>query len=172
MQMLVEGHNERGLWEAHCIQTHYHRGANSQQYQAGCKYFHDISEMKSWEAAAYIRKLSLNVLVDLNGHTPGASRMDVLSFQPSPIQISFLGWPSTTGASYIQYYIADLVSVPLESASREFTEKIIFLPHSFAFGAHAKIAKLDEKQYIVPTRAIESLPEDAFVFCNHGICAA
>jgi len=168
MQALANGHNTRGLWEAHCIQSSQLSGTNIQS-RVGCDHFHDISTMKSWEAAAYIRKLALNVLVDLNGHTPGASRMDILSFQPSPIQISFLGWPSTTGADYLQYYIADPISVPLETASQEFTEKVIFLPHSFMFGAHPNFAKFDEKQYIRPTRAMESLPENAFVFCNHGI---
>eukprot|EP01102_Stenamoeba_stenopodia_P011292 TRINITY_DN3455_c0_g1_i2.p1 TRINITY_DN3455_c0_g1~~TRINITY_DN3455_c0_g1_i2.p1 ORF type:complete len:686 (-),score=167.09 TRINITY_DN3455_c0_g1_i2:53-2074(-) len=168
MQALAEGHNKRGVWEAHCIQIgHHEESIDSEQYRKGCKYYHDITHMKSWEAASYIRKLSLNILVDLVGHGP-ESAMGVLSYQPAPIQMSLLGWPSTTGASYIQYYIADPVSIPPEMSLDEFTEKIIFLPHSSQFGAHSKTAMFDTNVYRLPTREEESLPTKGFVFCNHG----
>jgi len=42
------------------------------------------------------------------------SGLGLMGHKPSPVQISYLGFPSSTGASYIDYYLADHVALPAE----------------------------------------------------------
>ena len=48
----------------------------------------------------------------------------------APIQISYLGYPGTTGANFIDYIIADEVVIPSE-CRKFYTEKIIYMPDSY-----------------------------------------
>mgnify|MGYP000736880994 CR=1 FL=1 len=77
----------------------------------------------------------------------------------SPIQINYLGYPSTMGTKFIDYIIADPVTIPDEN--RDFySEKIIYMPHTYqANDDKRKIAKTNSK------RVDFNLPEKGFVFC-------
>jgi len=75
------------------------------------------------------------------------------------VQISYLGYPGSMGADFIDYIIADGVLVPPES--RQFySEKVIYLPHSY---------QVNDDQRLVPTGVCErsafGLPAEGFVFC-------
>jgi protein O-GlcNAc transferase len=84
--------------------------------------------------------------------------LGILASRPAPVQVSYLGFPGTTGASFIDYLIADRVVLPPAQQSF-FTEKIAFLPHSYqANDSMRKIAA-------APTRHEAGLPDSGFVFC-------
>jgi predicted O-linked N-acetylglucosamine transferase (SPINDLY family) len=121
------------------------------------------------EAAKFIRNQEIQVLVDLSGHSR-TSGMSILALQPAPIQVSFLGWPGTTGAPFIQYFVGDRTSIP-EDLDVEFTEKLILLPHAPVVGAHRRIASSSSSpspSVEVFTRENVGLPNDGFLFCNFG----
>ncbi len=71
----------------------------------------------------------IDILVDLSGHT-SSNRLQVLALKPAPIQVSWLGYPNTTGMDQVDYYITDEVAggVDLEHL---FTEKLMRLPRGF-----------------------------------------
>lgn len=99
----------------------------------------------------------LDVLIDLKGYTAG-NRMGVLARRPAPVQASFLGFPGTTGAHFIDYIVGDPVVTPLANAAH-FTEKIAQLPICY---------QPNDQQRPRPqgmTRAQAGLPEDAVVLC-------
>ncbi len=79
------------------------------------------------ELAQQIQQDQIDILVDLAGHT-GGNRLPVFAMKPAPVQISFLGYPSTTGLSRIDYFLTDAIRVPAED-SGIFTETPIRLPH-------------------------------------------
>ena len=56
--------------------------------------------------------MEIDIAIDLGGHT-GLSRLQIFSHRPAPVQASWLGFPGTTGASFIDYFIADAVVAPL-----------------------------------------------------------
>lgn len=80
----------------------------------------------------------IDILVDLGGHTQG-NRAPVLACQPAPIQILYIGYPSTTGMESVDYIISDAAVSPPES-EHLYTERILrvegsfwcFKPHDFA----------------------------------------
>jgi predicted O-linked N-acetylglucosamine transferase (SPINDLY family) len=107
--------------------------------------------------AAWLRKNEIDIAVDLGGHTMG-SRMSILAQRATPLQISYLGYPGTTGASYIDYLIADHIVIP-PTERAHYGERITFLPHSF-FPTDASRTIMG-----TPSRSEAGLPESAFVFC-------
>lgn len=68
----------------------------------------------------------VDIAVDLAGHTAG-NRLRALAMRPAPVQVSFLGYPHSTGLSRIDYFLTDDVR---ESATTEkyFSEKVVYLP--------------------------------------------
>ena len=59
-----------------------------------------------FQAAARIARAGVDVLVDLNGHTRG-SGLPLLRYRPAPVQMSWLGFPATTGAPFVDFWLAD-----------------------------------------------------------------
>lgn len=120
--------------------------------------FVDIASHDNEAAALVLRELELDIAVDLKGYTTGA-RPALLAQRPAPVQVSYLGYPGTLAAPFIDYLLADRYVVP-EEARQWYSEKIVYLPDCYQVN--------DDQRPIgpgVPTRAEAGLPAGAFVFC-------
>ena len=119
--------------------------------------FVDIAELPHSEAAQRIHADGVDILVDLKGYTT-FSRPAISALRPAPVQASFVGYPATMGAEYIDYLIADHFVTPPEHAD-DYSEKLVRLPGCYQVN--------DRKRAIgdTPPRAALGLPENAFVFC-------
>ena len=84
--------------------------------------------------AHLVNRLGVGILVDLIGYTSD-HRQDVLALRPAPVQVSYHGYMGTTGAHYIDAYMADQVIAPPEHAPA-FTERLILLPECFLGPSH------------------------------------
>jgi predicted O-linked N-acetylglucosamine transferase (SPINDLY family) len=125
---------------------------------AGFEHFHDVRSMGDEEVAKLLYDLQIDIAIDLNGHTRNA-RPGIFARRPAPIQVSYQGFPGTTGANFIDYVIADTVVLPLED-QKFFTEKAVYLPDCYQVN--------DSKRRIAertPFRRDLGLPEHGFVFC-------
>ena len=119
----------------------------------------DISGLSDEGAAARIRAERIDILVNLNGYF-GKLRMGVFARRPAPVQVNYLGFPATLGASYIDYIIADRIVIP-QDEQRFYDEKVVTLPGSYQAN--------DNKGRVLaptPSRAEAGLPADGLVFCN------
>jgi predicted O-linked N-acetylglucosamine transferase (SPINDLY family) len=121
----------------------------------------DIRGLADAEAAARIRDDGIDLLVDLMGHTRG-HRLGVFAARPAPVQLAYLGYPGTTGAGFMDYFVADAVTAPLAHEAH-FSEKIVQLPGCFQ--PNGRWRPLPQPM----ARADAGLPDDAFVMCafNH-----
>ncbi|MDZ8223858.1 TIGR03032 family protein [Nostoc sp. ChiVER01] len=134
------------------------------QYIAtNCEHFQDITNLSIEEAARQIYADGIHILIDLKGYTAG-SRSAILALRPAPIQVSYLGYPGTMGADFIDYIISDPVVTPPEFADG-FSEKLVTLPHSYQVNDHQQAIASTPV-----TRSQYGLPESGFVFCcfNHN----
>ncbi|MGE0746715.1 MAG: tetratricopeptide repeat protein [Rhodospirillales bacterium] len=121
--------------------------------------FVDITN-DSFEASAQrICDDGIDILVDMMGWTRN-SRLALFALRPAPIQVSWLGFPGTTGATFIDYLIADPVVVPPE-AEKFFTERIARVPHFYMIND-----RTFERDLPTVTRADVGLPDDGFVFAS------
>ena len=121
-------------------------------------HFFDAASSSDQEISSLIRERETDILVDLMGFTTYA-RTNIFAQRAAPIQLSYLGYPGTMGADYIDYLIADRTLIP-ESQKRFYTEKIVYLPDTYQVN--------EEKRSIshkVITRSEFGLPDGGFVFC-------
>jgi len=119
--------------------------------------FHDLAALGSGEIAHRLREMEIDIAVDLGGHT-GQARLEIFAHRFAPVQVSWLGYPGTTGASFIDTLIADAIVAPSQD-QEFFTEKLAHLPHSY-FPIDPERGTAEP-----PGRAACGLPENAFVFC-------
>jgi predicted O-linked N-acetylglucosamine transferase (SPINDLY family) len=77
----------------------------------------------------------IDVLFDLSGHTD-ANRLLTFAMRAAPVQISWLGYPTTTGVAEMDYYLVDRHVAPPGLLDAQFTEKLAYLPASFTFQPH------------------------------------
>ena len=75
------------------------------------------------------RNDQLDIAIDLMGYT-SYNKMNIFSYRIAPIQISYLGYPGTTGSNQIDYLISDKIIIPNEY-KKYYSEKIIYMPNSF-----------------------------------------
>ena len=76
--------------------------------------------------AELIRADKIDILVDLGGHTSGNS-LGLFCLQAAPVQVSYFGYPHTTGLRAIQYRLTDAIADPPEDRSYD-TERLVRLP--------------------------------------------
>lgn len=78
-------------------------------------------------AARRIREDGIDILVDLSGHT-NHNRLGVFACKPAPVQVTYLGYPATTGLSRMDYYPVCGHAMPEGFGDDQFTEKLVRLP--------------------------------------------
>lgn len=126
---------------------------------AACERFVDVRECSLAQTAQAIREQGIDILVDLKGYT-GHTRLGALAWRPAPVQASWLGFPGTTGAEWIDYVIGDPTVTPLAHAAH-YSEKIAQLPVCYQPN--------DRRRPIAAAagcRADWGLPEDALVLAS------
>lgn len=120
--------------------------------------FKDVTEMNDREIALLARQDNLNIAIDLNGYTKN-SRPGIFAYRAAPIQISYLGIAMTMGTDFIDYLIADRISIPIETSSL-YNEKIIYLPDCYQVNNNSI-----NIESVSVNRSQMSLPDEGFVFC-------
>ena len=119
--------------------------------------FHDVRTLSDQAVADLMRRREIDIAVDLSGLT-ALGRIGILARRPAATQVSWLGYPATTGADFVDYVVADPVALPT-ALQPFFSEKIVHLPDCCFLR--------DTRQAVAParTRTEVGLPPDAFVFC-------
>jgi predicted O-linked N-acetylglucosamine transferase (SPINDLY family) len=131
--------------------------AMRQRLRTACEHFIDIAREPDDLAARRIASDEIDILLDLKGYTMG-DRLTIMAHRPCDIQVTWLGYPGTTGASFIDYLIADPFVIPSDAESF-YSERIVRMPHCYQPNDR-KRAQAEPLH-----RADYGLPEHAFVFC-------
>jgi predicted O-linked N-acetylglucosamine transferase (SPINDLY family) len=91
--------------------------------------FRDIRGLDDVQAAELVRRDGIDILVDLALHSPGG-RLRLFACKPAPVQISWLGYPGTTGLETIDYRITDPFVDPLDTDLGVYSEESLRLPET------------------------------------------
>jgi len=108
----------------------------------------DLSQLKFIDAAKVINNDGIHVLVDMSGYTKGA-QTEIFALRPAPIQVSWLGCPSTSGTTFMDYLITDKICSPPE-LQHLYTEKWVYTNQTIFVGDHKqKFSNLRQRKVVV-----------------------
>ena len=129
------------------------------QIRSNAQSYVSLVGMTDKQAAERARADGLDIAVDMKGYTKG-SRPLIFSQRVAPTQVSYLGYPGTSGISNMDYFVGDPVTVPAKNR-RFFNEKIIYMPNCYQANDN-----LRPHPDVIPSKAELGLPEDKFIFCS------
>jgi protein O-GlcNAc transferase len=116
----------------HAYYNHTIQDAVSQRLQRYFAHWHPIAGLSDTALAEKIQADGIDILIDLSGHT-ARNRLLTFARKPAPVQVSWMGYPGTTGLAAMDYYLADRFFLPLGEFDNQFTEKIAHLPANAPF---------------------------------------
>ncbi|MEW6694575.1 MAG: hypothetical protein AB1371_06435 [Pseudomonadota bacterium] len=154
----VFAHHERSgfEWYAYSLVT-APQDPVQQRVMASFDHFADVSGWSDEAIVDRIRRDGIDVLVDLAGHTEGA-RLGVLRRRAAPVQVTYIGFPGTTGMAEVDYLFGSPVVAP-KGSETWFTERLVRLP----WLAPVLPRTVSDRVW---TRAEAGLPQEAVVFCS------
>jgi protein O-GlcNAc transferase len=129
-----------------------------QRLEAAFEHFIDVQGKSDQNVADLIRRLDIDIVVDLMGFLKD-NCLNVLARCPAPIQLTYLGYPGTLGAHYVDYILAYSTIIP-EDHGRFYSEQVFRLPGTYQISDRKRCVSP-----ITPARRECGLPEQAFVFC-------
>lgn len=89
-----------------------------------------IKNMSNKQIANIVYNDKIHILLDLSGHT-AFNRLDVFALKPSPIQITYIGYPYSTGLNEMDYRITDKTCDNPDVSQKFYTEKLLYLENCF-----------------------------------------
>ncbi|SEC96814.1 Predicted O-linked N-acetylglucosamine transferase, SPINDLY family [Rhizobiales bacterium GAS191] len=104
--------------------------AMTERLKAHADHFVPIHHLSDELAAARIREDAIDILVDLSGHT-ARNRMMLFARKPAPLQVTWLGYPNTTGLPAIDYRLTDAIADPPGDSDRLHSERLIRIERGF-----------------------------------------
>jgi len=125
---LLERH-DRSVCEVYCYSAGAETDDVTRQVRSRADVWRDAASMSDASLAETINRDGIDILVDLSGHS-GVSRLAVFAQQPAPVQVTWLGYLSTTGMTRIQYRFCDRHTDPPGMTDRFHTEALVRLPGS------------------------------------------
>jgi protein O-GlcNAc transferase len=108
-----------------------------------------VEKLSHAELAQLITSDAIDILIDLSGHT-GFNRLPTFARKPAPLQLTWIGYPGTTGLQAMDYFLTDRYFSPPGELDDQFTEKLVRLP------ATAPFLPYPEAPEISPAPAIEN----------------
>jgi protein O-GlcNAc transferase len=154
-------------------------------------HWRDTMKLTHEQTAAKIREDQIDILVDLAGHT-GNNRLLTFAEKPAPVQVTYLGYPNTTGLSAIDYRLTDVYADPPGLTDAFYTERLIRLAQTFlcfhsdeesppiaalpalsaghiTFGCFNALPKITAEMAAVWSRILQALPHSRLLLKNHGL---
>jgi len=153
------GRHDRSGFEIYAVSHGKNDGSSyRKRIEADSDRFIDVAAVSDREAAQSIYDAGVDILVDLNGYTQN-HRLGISALRPAPVIMTYLGFPGSSGADFIDYAIVDKIVV-LRSEERFYSEKLVYLPNCY------QVNDRDQPIDQAPLKRADCrLPEEGFVYC-------
>jgi protein O-GlcNAc transferase len=123
----VLAHHDKSQFEIFCYYNHSQIDQVTERLRAYANHWIVCDGMADEYLTERIRADGIDILVDLSGHSTG-NRLLVFARKPAPVQVTYLGYPGTTGLSAMDYRITDNYLDPVGMTEQFNTEKLWRLP--------------------------------------------
>lgn len=186
--------HDRKKFKVFCYSNAAFTDEITQRLQGISEEWRDISAMPDPWLAQQIRADRIDILVDLAGHT-GGGRMLLFAAKPAPVQITWLGYPDTTGLAAIDHRLTDAIADPEGQTERFNSENLVRLPGGFlcyrapaespevgglpllhagrvTFGSFNNLAKLTPSMIALWVQVLNALPDARLVLKSPGLSAS
>lgn len=130
-----------------------------QMAESGADKWRELRGKTNEESVEMIKEDRIDVLVDLTGYTLG-NRLAIFAGHPAPIQVTWLGFPGTSGAEFFDYILADKTVIPKDE-EQYFAEKVKLFKRCYQINNNT----IDVGQQ-APSRSEVGLPETGLVFAS------
>jgi len=121
--------HDRAGFEIFCYHNLRQSDETSERLRSGADCWREIATLEDGAAADLVRADRIDVLVDLSGHTR-FNRLPVFARRPAPVQVTWLGYPGTSGLDSMDYRITDARASPEGLFDALHTETLLRLPDS------------------------------------------
>jgi protein O-GlcNAc transferase len=129
LEAIIKAH-DRSEFETFCYSDVTRPDEVTRMFSRSVDCFTNVAGIDNTAVAEQIRRDKIHILVDLAGHTAGY-RIPLFSIKPAPIQVSYLGYPNTTGLTSMDYRLTDARADPPGLTDHLYSEKLVRLPHTF-----------------------------------------
>lgn len=127
-------HLDREQFELYLYHDHMRDDAVSTRLRAHAVRWRNFSGQGTEQVEQQIRADNLDILIDLAGHTGITNRLPVLARKVAPVQVTYLGYPNTTGVPAIDYRFTDAIADPEGEADAFATEQLVrFAPTAWTY---------------------------------------
>ena len=129
MLPLLEAH-DRSKVEVTCYSTSNLDDGVTERIRAACDRWRSVFRASDEDLAEMIGRDEIDILVELSGHT-AENRLPMLARRVTPIQMTYLGYPNTTGLAEMDYRITDAIADPPGASDAWHTERLIRVEGGF-----------------------------------------
>jgi predicted O-linked N-acetylglucosamine transferase (SPINDLY family) len=182
---VLQNHNSQHV-RSYLYHTREAQDDFTRKFVAAAGQFLAVWDYDDRALASQMERDGIDILVDLNGASSG-HRMTLLSQRAAPVQITWLGYPNTTGLASVDYRIVDGVTDPPPGAAALNREKLLYLPRLFSvydpitplpdvspapfeqnghitFGSFNNINKLTDRQLSLWAAVLQQVPDSRLLF--------
>lgn len=131
-------HLDRERFELYLYHDHFREDAVSARLRGFAAVWRNFVGQSGDAVEMAIRADAPDILIDLAGHTGMTNRIPLFARRLAPVQITYLGYPNTTGLPAMDYRFTDTIADPLEDADRFATERLVrFAPTGWTYAPPA-----------------------------------
>ena len=123
-------HRDHLSFELFCYTTRTREDEVTSRFRSKADHWRKLVGLTDQAAAELISGDKIDILIDLSGHT-ASNRLPVFAHKPAPVQVSWLGFPGTTGLAAMDYRVVDAITDPEGEAADWTSESLVRLPHGF-----------------------------------------
>ncbi len=122
----IFAHHNKEQFEIFCYSAVMRRDETTKRLESMADHWKSVIGLSIDQIISQIRNDEIDILIDLVGHT-GKNYLSVFAQKPAPVQVSFLGYPNTTGLKAMDYRLTDAFADPPGETEKWHTEKLIRL---------------------------------------------
>ncbi|MCC6538938.1 MAG: hypothetical protein IT162_15395 [Bryobacterales bacterium] len=190
LEPLLHAHDPHSV-RAYCYSSTARTDAVTRRLRQAAACWRDISELDDQAAAEAVARDRIDILVDLDGHANG-NRLGLFAGRAAPVQVTYLGYPNTSGLRQMDYRVTDSACDPPEATERFHTETLLrldpcFLTYRppadapepsplpagarrpFTFGCFAAMPKLHEESIAVYASILRQVPDARLLMKNRAL---
>lgn len=183
IEPIIENHNKKEF-KTFCYADIASPDSTTKRIKRNASSWRSIHHVRNKQVIDMIIEDGIDILVDLAGHS-GNNRLQVFIYKPAPIQVTYLGYPNTTGLSTMDYRLTDEYA-DTEGQDRFYTEKLYRLPGHFlcyrppdnpprteklpafnngyiTFGSFNNLPKVNNETIKVWSNVLKEIPESKLV---------